>query len=341
MTELSPQMLRLLEVVRSADGPSARDRERLRARLAPMLAAGSVLATTAGAAACIAPAATAAESVTTATAAASTTATGVAAGTTAATGLSASLAAATPTVVAKLSIGQLLVWTALGVGVGTAGVATTVATAPPAWQESTASIVSSASASYDRAQNRRAPQRTPSRETAPETVDHTDRSPSVADAPTQVHSSGANAAVPVATGAARRLTATPARRSASDSLVAGEGLDRGQAHTEAEATNDPAAGTSAQALGGSTLADETSLLRAAQTAQRRGDDALALELLRTHARRYPGGLLKVERGVAEVLSLCAQGQGEASNRLRARLLRESPHIPAVARIREPCVTTPK
>jgi hypothetical protein len=88
----------------------------------------------------------------------------------------------------------------------------------------------------------------------------------------------------------------------------------------------------------STLAEETRLLRAAQTARREGKDSLALGLLEQHARRFPHGALSVERDVAQALALCAQGQVEASNRLRQMVLEQAPKVPAVSRILEPCGT---
>jgi hypothetical protein len=317
MKELSPQLLRLLDVTRHADGPGARERERSHARLASMLAAGSAIATVAvakGVVAATAPVAiaTTAKAGTVATTAAIASAAGTAAST---TGLSGTLAAAVPVVAAKFPLGQLLVGMALGFGLGTAGIVTTVAPGPHEGLKSLTALFTGAPASSGQRLSGHAPHLPLPRETRPEAPPAVDSSALGLEASRLDLSPGAAPVALVANSNSIRSTASPTES---------HGVDR-------------AVASLAQV---STLADETRLLRAAQTARRRGDEVLALELLSEHARRFPDGFLKVERSVVEVLSLCAQGRIEASNRLREQILRQAPHLPAVARIREPCVVDP-
>ena len=349
MKELSPQMLRLLKAARHADGPSVGDRDRLQARLAPMLAASSALATTTGAAGAVTASvatATTAETGTVATMAAGATTSGMAAGTaatatataTATAGLSGTLTAAAPAVAAKLSLGHLLLWTALGAGVGTAGVAITVAPAPPPGLESPTSLVNATTSPSGRSLSGHRAPLTATRKTGPVAPALAGNSESGASAPTRVPSPVA--AAPTATNDAVRSTVTPAALGI-DRIVASESAERDEIRNQAVTAEDAIAPDLMPRARTTTLADETRLLRAAQTARSRGDEARALELLAEHARRFPDGLLKLERSVAEVLSLCAQGHAEASNRLRAQVLRQAPNIPAAARLGEPCGVAPE
>ncbi len=344
MNELSPQMLRLLDVTRVSDGPNARDRERLRARLGPMLAAGSALAATTGAAgalAAIAPGTTATTAgtgtVATVTAGAATAGT---AGAVATTSVASTLAAAAPAAIAKASMGQLLLWTALGVGVGTAGLTATVVRDQPPALTAPAPIVVKSTPSPGQGHGGPARHLGASPAMDPENAARTGASAPASKELGRFSGEGAAAPVPAGTSdsisnSTSRALGGGAQRDGTPPRGAERPVPQNRASSiEQTVLPDPGPRTRV-----STLADETRLLRAAQTAQRRGDETKALELLREHARRFPDGLLRVERGVAEVLSLCAQGRTDASNRLREQILQQAPGVPAVGRIHTPCKAT--
>lgn len=77
---------------------------------------------------------------------------------------------------------------------------------------------------------------------------------------------------------------------------------------------------------------EAALLARARAALRDGDSAAALELARTHAERFPGGVLAEERWATEARALCGLGQSPAEPiaALRAHSPR-SPHLAAIER----------
>jgi hypothetical protein len=257
MRELSPRARSLIQRMQGTDGPSSTDHERMRARLTPLLTAGSI----------VAAATTSAAAAAAGTAAPLSTATGAA-------GLSGTLAAA------KLSVGHLMLWGALGLGVASTITAATVVLRPPP-------RVAPPAASAEAAAAR--PRHGALGQVSARTIEPEFRTEAT---------SGPTAAAPAASVHSNRTV---------------------------------------QATGpASTLAEETRLLRAAQTARREGNDSFALTLLEEHATRFPSGVLRVERSVTQALALCAQGQAVASNRLREQILREAPSLPASSRIRERC-----
>lgn len=366
MDELSPEMLCLIDATRHAYDPDPGDRERLHTRLAPMLAAGAGMASAAGAAATSAPATTAwaaagtrgtvapppiATTLETATAAATKAGSSARA---AATGLPGSTAAGSAAVAAKLPLGQVLLWVALGTGIGAAGTATTVALAPAALLGGRAPLVENTGPALARNATRHA--RAPLKP-APGTPTPTGNPETALAAPARGATLGSPEAAPTtpalaatlggdeelapasrpSKGGAHTLQANDAAARRTDSMRSERARASGRgAPNEADRAKEVDSLTVTPRVLVTTLAAETRLVGAAQDALRRGDGARASELLHEHAQRFPNGLLQVERRVSQVLSLCAQGRAEESNRQRRRILRESPNHPAVAGLDEPC-----
>ncbi len=86
----------------------------------------------------------------------------------------------------------------------------------------------------------------------------------------------------------------------------------------------------------STLADELAALREATVALRDNDPQLSLARLDALAARHPQGLLRGERMVGQVLSLCALGRTQQARALADRFLREALGSPLAPRVRESC-----
>ncbi len=82
--------------------------------------------------------------------------------------------------------------------------------------------------------------------------------------------------------------------------------------------------------------DGTSLLLEARTALKQGDAAKALELVATHARRFPKSKLFDLRGVIEVDALCMSGRREAARERAQRLAARDPDSTAAKRVRDAC-----
>ncbi|MBX3186582.1 MAG: tetratricopeptide repeat protein [Labilithrix sp.] len=100
-----------------------------------------------------------------------------------------------------------------------------------------------------------------------------------------------------------------------------------------------ATSTDARASTSSAVGDEegeATLLRRAQAAIDSGDGVRALELLDTHARRYPNGVLADQREADRVLALCALGQMPASREAAERFLAARPRSSHAERVRRAC-----
>jgi len=86
----------------------------------------------------------------------------------------------------------------------------------------------------------------------------------------------------------------------------------------------------------STLADETALLRDAQSALQGGDPKASLERLDVHAARFPNGVLREERMAQRVLALCAAGRLDEARAEADRFLSEAPSSIQAERVRGSC-----
>jgi hypothetical protein len=225
---------------------------------------------------------------------------------TGAAGLAGTLTGAAPVFAAKLAVTQVLLWGALGLGVGITTTAATVVLTSKSPVDSPTTSAKAVPGRPIQGATRPVPARGGQPDVRTQGLSGPSARASVATAPTT-----------------ERVRAT---------LAEGEpGTARPAALTGRDERSE-------RALSGpaSTLAEETRLLRAAQAARREGRESLALELLEDHARRFPRGVLWTERSVTQALALCAQGQAEASNRLREQVLEQTPNVPAVSRIRTPC-----
>jgi hypothetical protein len=98
----------------------------------------------------------------------------------------------------------------------------------------------------------------------------------------------------------------------------------------------PAARAEAPRSAADLVAEEASLLRAANGALARGDSSAALARLDEHAARFPHGALSAERQAARVFALCAAGRtAEARGAARA-FLAAHPRSPLAAQVRRSC-----
>jgi hypothetical protein len=89
-----------------------------------------------------------------------------------------------------------------------------------------------------------------------------------------------------------------------------------------------------------TLEAETRLVRSGVAALHAGDAARALALFEEHARVFPAGALAEERAAERVVALgdlrrCDEARAAASD-----FLRDHPHSPLAARVRESCAHAP-
>ncbi|MFY0533859.1 tetratricopeptide repeat protein [Nannocystis pusilla] len=88
-----------------------------------------------------------------------------------------------------------------------------------------------------------------------------------------------------------------------------------------------AAGATTPAAGGSEdLAREAGLIAEARRAIREGAWDRAIALLAAHAREFPGGTLRDERWLSQIVATCASGQVEAARAEIERLARERPAL---------------
>jgi hypothetical protein len=95
------------------------------------------------------------------------------------------------------------------------------------------------------------------------------------------------------------------------------------------------------ASAGSTLWEESALLRDAQRALQGGDHAASLSILDRMAAKYPSGALEQERTVLRVLALCGSGRTQEAQTLGAQFLKRHPGSVLAARIHSSCASTPR
>jgi len=96
----------------------------------------------------------------------------------------------------------------------------------------------------------------------------------------------------------------------------------------------------ASVLPPTTLEAETRLIRAGLTALHGGDAARALALFDEHHQAFPNGALAEERAAERVIALGDLRRCEEARASAAAFLREYPHSPLAARVREPCSGSP-
>lgn len=84
------------------------------------------------------------------------------------------------------------------------------------------------------------------------------------------------------------------------------------------------------------LAAEAKLLAKARAALRDGRAHEALTLVKTHAERFPEGLLRPERWAAEAMAACASGDEERARHAAGALADHAPDSPHLARISARC-----
>lgn len=79
---------------------------------------------------------------------------------------------------------------------------------------------------------------------------------------------------------------------------------------------------------------EAPLISAAVQALSRGDADRALEILATHRRRFPDGVMGEDREAVRIFAMCRAGRDAAT--LRADFLRRWPSSPHAPKVREAC-----
>lgn len=84
------------------------------------------------------------------------------------------------------------------------------------------------------------------------------------------------------------------------------------------------------------LAGEVAILSRAMTVLRAGSPAEALRLLEQHRQQFPSGRLVEERRAGRLQALCALGRRTEAAAELARLEREAPRSPHVARAKRAC-----
>lgn len=140
-----------------------------------------------------------------------------------------------------------------------------------------------------------------------------------------------------------RATEAPQPKAASDHLAA-EPSSAAQSHGQAAQVQTrvsapvpvQAVDESAEAFVPDPIADEVSLLGAAQEALREGQPTRAMNYIRQHAFRFPTGALAQERSAVHALALCALDRKSAARQVFADLQRRAPSAAVLARIRQDC-----
>ena len=94
--------------------------------------------------------------------------------------------------------------------------------------------------------------------------------------------------------------------------------------------------TPAKAAAGDRLAGEVAILSRAMTVLRAGNPSEALRLLDSHRQQFPSGRLVEERRAARLQALCALGRRSEAESELARLERDAPKSPHVARAKRAC-----
>ncbi len=84
-----------------------------------------------------------------------------------------------------------------------------------------------------------------------------------------------------------------------------------------------------------TIGEEMALLRSASEALARGDEAAALVVLRTHAKRYPRGSLREERDGLRAIAECTRDQ-TPSQEFAQRFTRQYPNSVLASRVIAAC-----
>jgi outer membrane protein assembly factor BamD (BamD/ComL family) len=86
----------------------------------------------------------------------------------------------------------------------------------------------------------------------------------------------------------------------------------------------------------SQLEQELKLLSAAREGLKQGDATLAMERLREHEQRFPGGILAMEARALGVDALCSAGRRDAAHAAAEAFLTRWPESPLAARVRSAC-----
>ncbi|MBX3231977.1 MAG: hypothetical protein KIT84_12425 [Labilithrix sp.] len=185
--------------------------------------------------------------------------------------------------------------------------------------------------------------------------------PSSAEAPSHEHAEGTNGgAMAASSGASGGAAAASSGGAAASSgamatstgasggaATAASGASGGAAASSGGSGGVAAASSGASGVGassgasasGSGLEEEVRLIREAQAALQRGDAAGARRSLDEHARRFPSGMLALERRGLRAIALCQEGAPDAEREARA-FVASNGGAPIAARVRATCGLDP-
>jgi hypothetical protein len=129
---------------------------------------------------------------------------------------------------------------------------------------------------------------------------------------------------PATTVSTSPAPATPANDSVDDSGRGAPSPDLPLGHDRRTTPPRTAAPSTENQSVTPTLYEELTAVRRAQSALKRGDATLALQLMNGLDESHPGGALLAERSVTKVLALCQLDRAAEATRLAKRLLKDNP-----------------
>ena len=135
---------------------------------------------------------------------------------------------------------------------------------------------------------------------------------------------------PVVAKTASNSEREPAPATAPEPLASGTPAPKVSVPSAVAPTTPPTAATPVS------IAEETRLVRGAETALRQGNSAEALALLAEHARRFPQGVLAEEREGERAIATCTSASPEARAAAAARFRRSHPGSAMLPRVAAAC-----
>lgn len=148
--------------------------------------------------------------------------------------------------------------------------------------------------------------------------------------PTETTQQTMTTPAPVVAKTASNSEREPAPATAPEPLASGTPTPKVSVPSAVAPTTPPTAATPVS------IAEETRLVRGAETALRQGNSAEALALLAEHARRFPQGVLAEEREGERAIATCTSASPEARAAAAARFRRAHPGSAMLPRVAAAC-----
>ncbi len=148
--------------------------------------------------------------------------------------------------------------------------------------------------------------------------------------PTETAQQTMTTPAPVVAKTASNSEREPAPATAPEPLASGTPAPKVSIPSAVAPTTPPTAATPVN------IAEETRLVRGAETALRQGNSAEALALLAEHARRFPQGVLAEEREGERAIATCTSASPEARTTAAARFRRAHPGSAMLPRVAAAC-----